>query len=80
MILNTWQCNVCRKTFLRNEMLRETHPFVPEDVIYGCPHCRQCEEGFSKICDEPECMAVVSCGWPSEQGYRQTCRKHWMQV
>lgn len=29
------------------------------------------------ICDEPGCFDSASCGWPSEQGYRRTCHKHW---
>jgi hypothetical protein len=29
------------------------------------------------LCDEPECFNYISCGWPSEEGYRMTCSKHW---
>jgi hypothetical protein len=28
------------------------------------------------ICDEPGCLDDVTCGWPSEGGYRQTCSEH----
>jgi hypothetical protein len=28
------------------------------------------------ICDEPGCTETVSCGWPSENGYRRTCGEH----
>jgi len=28
-------------------------------------------------CDEPGCDKQVSCGWPSKDGYRNTCGKHW---
>ena len=40
-------------------------------------------EGYDKIkpllglCDEPDCYDSVSCGWPSDDGYRQTCGKHY---
>lgn len=29
------------------------------------------------LCDEPDCFDEVSCGWPSENGYRRTCGKHY---
>lgn len=28
-------------------------------------------------CDEPGCRKHISCGWPSKQGYRQTCSDHY---
>lgn len=30
------------------------------------------------ICDEPGCFDYVSCGWPSDDGYRRTCSKHYL--
>jgi hypothetical protein len=27
-------------------------------------------------CDEPGCTERISCGWPSPEGYRKTCSKH----
>ena len=27
-------------------------------------------------CDEPGCYEEISCGWPSENGYRSTCGEH----
>jgi hypothetical protein len=36
-------------------------------------------EGFKKdfaICDEPNCVRSITCGWPSETGYRSTCGDH----
>lgn len=29
------------------------------------------------LCDEPGCFNEISCGWPSENGYRTTCSEHW---
>lgn len=29
------------------------------------------------LCDEPDCYAYASCGWPSENGYRHTCSTHY---
>jgi hypothetical protein len=28
------------------------------------------------VCDEPGCWSPVTCGTPSTEGYRSTCRKH----
>lgn len=28
------------------------------------------------LCDEPDCFNEVSCGFPTEDGYRRTCSKH----
>ena len=28
------------------------------------------------LCDEPGCFNYVSCGWPSDNGYRSTCSDH----
>jgi len=28
------------------------------------------------LCDEPDCFKSASCGWPSDEGYRHTCRDH----
>jgi hypothetical protein len=28
-------------------------------------------------CDEPGCYKQISSGWPSENGYRQTCGDHY---
>jgi hypothetical protein len=43
-------------------------------------------EGYDKIkpivglCDEPGCYNYISCGWPSDDGYRQTCVKHYIKL
>jgi hypothetical protein len=31
------------------------------------------------LCDEPGCFKYVSCGWPSENGYRSTCSEHYIK-
>lgn len=31
---------------------------------------------FARVCDEPGCFGSVSCGWPSDEGYRRTCYEH----
>lgn len=61
-----------------SEALSALNPFEPADddsKIYACPSCRMVQE-FSVACDEPDCWLAVSCGTPTESGYRQTCEKH----
>ena len=29
------------------------------------------------LCDEPGCFSYISCGWPSDEGYRSTCGEHY---
>jgi hypothetical protein len=29
------------------------------------------------LCDEPNCFSYISCGWPSDEGYRSTCGEHY---
>lgn len=31
------------------------------------------------LCDEPGCFNYISCGWPSENGYRSTCSEHYIR-
>jgi len=31
------------------------------------------------LCDEHDCFEYVSCGWPSENGYRTTCGNHYKE-
>ena len=71
-----WQCE-CGAYFRDSMMLRADHPFDQRLVITFCPECREViGETPRPICDEPGCTETVSCGWPSEAGYRQTCRLH----
>jgi hypothetical protein len=29
------------------------------------------------LCDEPGCFNYISCGWPTDEGYRSTCGDHY---
>lgn len=32
------------------------------------------------LCDEAGCFNYISCGWPSDKGYRRTCSDHYIQL
>lgn len=70
------RCDGCNQIVEQDDLLEAAHPFAPNDIIHGCPICRQCEDGFTAVCDEGACEALASCGWPSEAGYRRTCYEH----
>jgi hypothetical protein len=61
-----------------DETLSAKNPFETADdtaEIHACPSCRMIQE-FRVACDEEGCWEFVSCGTPTESGYRQTCGKH----
>jgi len=69
-------CQSCGWIGPECELLHAPHPFINQRDIYGCPNCREVEN-FSYLCDEPACNKVVTCGWPSADGYRSTCYEHY---
>ena len=46
-----------------------------DNVWSVCPQCRTPENVF-RACDETGCWQPVSCGTPTETGYRSTCGIH----
>lgn len=51
---------------------------MKDDVIeaYKSGDETKIKEALS-LCDEPGCFYEISCGWPSENGYRRTCGEHY---
>lgn len=68
-------CRNCESVMPTSDRLSAPNPFVDGDTIYACPVCRQIDD-FLVCCDEPNCNKPASCGWPSKNGYRQTCGEH----
>lgn len=77
-----WKCNLCSSVTLEPALLTAPSPFGDTFELTGCPGCKQCDEGFSLLCDEPECKRDATGGWPTGNdadawgGYRQTCFEH----
>lgn len=69
------RCDLCESIVDSTSLLRAPNPFDSTDTISGCPKCLGVS-GWDEICDEPGCVAVTSCGFPTPQGYRRTCFKH----
>lgn len=61
------------------DVLTAENPFdvVSGESIEGCPKCFSINK-MIHLCDEDECKEEATCGWPSSQGYRRTCHKHYI--
>lgn len=70
-----WKCRECDGIVSAEQVLEAPDPFDPALLVFGCPSCRMCVE-LELVCDEEGCRDIVSCGWPSAPGYRQTCSNH----
>lgn len=77
-----WKCGSCDKLVLDFALLRAPSPFDSDDILTGCPYCKQTSNSFDLMCDEPGCANTAHCGWPTGDdsdawgGYRNTCFAH----
>lgn len=58
-----------------DQVLRAPNPFDKDAECWGCPECKSLDS-MVRVCDEPDCWAIVTCGTPTPTGYRSTCGKH----
>jgi hypothetical protein len=74
-----WKCE-CGHVCTQAEMdhVKDPNPLPGEPVTTWlvCPRCRT-PENWTGLCDEPGCNNHISCGWPSDGGYRNTCGTHY---
>lgn len=56
-------------------LLSAPDPFNEGQTLHACPECRD-SSSLAAACDEPGCAKPVSCGTPTEAGYRNTCYEH----
>jgi hypothetical protein len=72
---NKHRCTECQEKLQLEQILTAPNPFDPEDRVSGCPKCKAVNS-MELVCDEPDCWKVVSCGTPTDAGYRHTCGNH----
>lgn len=70
-----WKCGCCDTITIRKDLLVAPNPFLPQDIILGCPVCKTVDD-FTAVCDEPGCTQEGTCGFPTDAGYRRTCSEH----
>lgn len=73
--MNRVRCHACDTIHAENTVLVAPNPFDHTEEIHGCPNCYSIGT-LLPVCDEPGCDKDVSCGWPSDKGYRHTCYEH----
>jgi hypothetical protein len=74
-----WKCDGCDEESAEADILRAPSPFDPADELSGCPHCKAIDQ-WVLMCDVPGCKREASCGWPSGDGYRNTCGQHMREL
>ena len=72
-------CEECHWQGTDTQQLEASNPFNPEDVIVGCPECYSINT-LRVVCDERDCWDTATCGTPTEDGYRNVCGKHYMEI
>jgi hypothetical protein len=60
------------------DMLQGVSPFDPEESIVGCPNCKAINTLVS-ACYVDGCWKEVSCGYPTPDGYRNSCGDHYRE-
>lgn len=73
--LGKFICGECDHRGQIEDMLKAESPFEAGEEMYACPGCKSVGQMHS-VCDEPGCWREVSCGTPTDNGYRSTCHDH----
>ena len=68
-------CGWCKTLVEEKDILTAPSPFLPEDILQGCPHCRL--TNLLKVkCDNVDCNNPATCGTTTAKGYFYTCDEH----
>lgn len=70
-----WRCDECYHIALNSEWLEARSPFDPDDHLSGCPACKA-TNAAERLCDEPGCKQLATCGTPFPGGYKMHCHVH----
>lgn len=73
------KCDQCGEIMRATKMLVARNPFAHDENINGCPKCYSIDS-FVPVCDETDCTRDATCGFPTADGYRQTCGDHYRPV
>jgi len=71
------QCKNCDWLGLDKDLLVAANPFNSEDLISGCPGCKQVAPGFERLCCVQGCKKLICNGFVTKaHGYLFTCHEH----
>lgn len=71
-----WLCTECA-WICADDFLKAKNPFDAEDVIVGCPNCRNINT-FVQACQAEGCSERAGSGTPGGNGFRYfwSCHRH----
>jgi len=69
-------CQDCSWKGTFKDLLVAQNPFDETESIQGCPNCKAINM-TRLVCDEHGCWLEAGCGFNTEDGYRNTCHKHY---
>ena len=73
--MKKWKCSECDTVTDEDGILTANNPFVAKDIIQGCPNCFSVNT-MKIVCDEYGCEKLATCGYPTDEGYRNSCGEH----
>lgn len=73
--MKKWKCEECNTITDEDGLLIADNPFLTTNIIVGCPVCFSVNS-MAAACDEYGCEKLAACGFPTDEGYRNTCGEH----
>lgn len=73
--MNKWKCLECQTITDDDQLLIDNNPFKTNHIVMGCPHCFSVNSVVI-VCDEYGCEKVATFGYPTDEGYKNTCGEH----
>lgn len=72
-------CKDCDSQLSTKDLLEAPNPFDAGEVILGCPRCHSINSTVY-ACDYLDCWSEVTCGLPTNDGYRSVCGQHFREL
>ena len=76
--MKKWKCSECQTIIDEDALLVADNPFVKKRIVQGCPSCFTVNS-MVVVCDEYGCEKLATFGYPTSEGYKNTCGEHMMK-
>jgi len=73
--MKKWKCSECQTVTDEDGVLVANNPFIAKHIIQGCPTCFTVNS-LQIVCDEYGCERLATFGYPTDDGYKNTCGEH----